>query len=266
MTEKSRLQQVDNIKENELMEKRELIDPLDHNFPLLKEFRERAPGSFKHTQALVGIIDNVAAAIDLDSEALKMAAMYHDIGKMWAPQFFSENQPPDENIHNNLDPQISYYILTRHVSDSVAILIAHNFPEDVICMVSQHHGTTILKAMYEKAQALNPKDEVSKEFFRYKTQKPDSLESLILLLSDHIEATSRSFYVDQHQDLDTNTFVADIFNKLMKDGQFNDVAIRLGHLGKIQEALISDIASNFHKRVKYDEDDELIIRKDEEGD
>jgi len=266
MTEESKRQQPNsNAKESGLTEKKGFVDALDHNFPLLREFREKAPGSFKHTQALVSIIDNVAAAINLDSEALKTAAMYHDIGKVWAPQFFSENQLPNEDIHSDLDPQISYYILTRHVSDSAIILIAHNFPEDVVHIVSQHHGTTILKAIYERAQKLNPKDEVPEELFRYKTQRPDSLESLILLLSDHVEATSRSFYVDQQRDLDADTSVIGIFNKLMKDGQFNDVAVRLGYLSKIQEALINDIASNFHKRVKYDEDDELVIKKDKKG-
>ena len=176
MVDKSKRQKVSSTSEK-VVEEKELreVDLLDHNYPLLKEFREKAPGSFKHTQSLVSMIDNVAASIDLDSEYLKLAAMYHDIGKMWAPECFSENQQPDENPYDELEPSVSYYILTRHVSDSVIILVANGFPEKVTKMVSQHHGTTILRAIYEQAKRLHPKGAVSDEHFRYKTQKPDSL-------------------------------------------------------------------------------------------
>lgn len=256
MVEKSKRPKANDVDE-ETIEEKELreVDPLDHNYPLLKEFREKAPGSFKHTQALVSMIDNVAASIDLDSEYLKLAALYHDIGKMWAPECFSENQPPDVNIYDELDPQISYYILTRHVSDSVAILVAHDFPEEAIRMVSQHHGTTVLRAIYEQEKRLHPKGTVSDDHFRYKTQKPNSLESLVLLLCDHVEATSRATFATQDQKIDATSFITDIFNKLMADGQFDNVEIRLGYLNKIQEALINDVAGNFHKRVKYEGND-----------
>jgi len=263
MVKKSERQKATDADEK-VAEEKELreVDPLDHNFPLLKEFREEAPGSFKHTQALVSMIDNVGASIDLDSGYLKLAAMYHDIGKMWAPECFSENQPAGENIYDELDPQISYYILTRHVSDSVAILVGHDFPEEAIKMVSQHHGTTVLKAIYEQAKRLYPKDKILAEQFRYRTQKPSSLESLILLLCDHVEATSRATFADQDQKLDATSFITDIFNKLMADGQFDNVEIRLGHLNKIQEALISDVAGSFHKRVKYEGDDVKLEREE----
>jgi len=263
MVDKSKRQKAGSTNEKDVEEKelRE-IDLLDHNYPLLKEFREKAPGSFKHTQSLVSMIDNVAASIDLGSEDLKLAAMYHDIGKMWAPEFFSENQASDENTHDKLDPQISYYIITRHVSDSVIILVANGFPEKVTKMVSQHHGTTILKAIYEKVKGLHPKGAVSDEYlFRYRTQKPDSLESLILLLCDHVEATSRATFSTQEQEVDATSFITNIFNKLMADGQFDDVEIRLGYLNKLQEALISDIAGSFHKRVKYEENDIKLEKK-----
>jgi len=256
MIEKAKRAQNSNA-DTEVVDERELkeVDLLDHNHPLLKEFREKAPGSFKHTQSLVSMIDNVAASIDLDSEYLKLAAMYHDIGKMWAPECFSENQPPDVNIYDKLDPQISYYVLTRHVSDSVAILVAHSFPVEVIKMVSQHHGTTVLRAIYEQAKKMHPKGGLNDKHFRYKTQKPSSLESLILLLCDHVEATSRATFAAQDQEMDATSFITNIFNVLMMDGQFDNVEIRLGYLNKIQEALISDVAGNFHKRVKYEEDD-----------
>jgi cyclic-di-AMP phosphodiesterase PgpH len=238
-----------------------LDDPLDTaHFPLWVKFKEKAPGSYKHTQSLINIVDSVAADVDegLNIEALQLAAMYHDIGKMWFPQAYTENQAKD-NIHDSLDCTISYQLLTRHVSDTAAILIANNFPPNVIRIAIQHHGTTVLRAIYEKAKKENPN--VSEDLFRYNTEKPSSLEALILMLCDQVEATSRSIYVEQKKDVEPDVFVTNMFNRLMMDGQFDKVETRLENLGRIQKALIRDIAGNFQKRLKYEEDD-IITKKE----
>jgi putative nucleotidyltransferase with HDIG domain len=233
--------------------------PMDSSFPLLKEFREKAPGSHKHAQSLVSMVENVCAAIEMDSEILKMAAMYHDVGKMWAPDLFTENQGK-ENIHDKLDPWVSCHLITRHVSDTVAILFANGFPKEVIRIASQHHGTCLMMAMFDRAKELDK--DVPEEMFRYKSEKPDTLESLILMLCDQVEATSRSFYREQKRDdVDPAVFVINIYNKLHTDGQFDNVQVLLGKLKKIQAALVSDVASNFQKRVKYNEDNELAEEK-----
>jgi cyclic-di-AMP phosphodiesterase PgpH len=248
--------------QEEKAEEKEVVKvpgPLDSAFPLLKEFRERAPGSHKHAQSLVSMVENVCAAIDMDSEMLRTAAMYHDVGKMWEPEFFTENQAED-NIHSGLDPWISYQIITRHVSDTIAILFANDFPRDVIRIAGQHHGTCVVVSMYEKAKADDPG--TLEDAFRYRTEKPDSLGALILMLCDQVEATSRSYYREQgRDDVDPSVFVINIYNKLHTDGQFDNVQVMLGQLKKIQAALVSDVASNFQKRVKYGEDDELAEKR-----
>jgi putative nucleotidyltransferase with HDIG domain len=247
--------QEDSVEEKEI----KTIGPMDSSFPLLKNFREKAPGSHKHAQSLVGMIENVCAAIDMDSEILKMAAMYHDIGKMWAPELFTENQG-DDNIHAELDPWISYQLITRHVSDTVSILFANDFPKEVIKITSQHHGNCLMTVMFEKAKKIDKN--ILEEVFRYNTERPDCIESLILMLCDQVEATSRSFYQKHNRkDVDPATFVINIYNKLHIDGQFDNVQVILGKLKKIQAALISDVASNFQKRIKYDEDDDLAEKK-----
>jgi len=235
-----------------------ILGPMDSGFALLKRFRESAPGSHKHAQSVVSMVENVCAAVDLDPEALKVAAMYHDIGKIWCPKLFTENQG-DENIHDGLDPWVSFQLISRHVSDTVAILFENDFPKDVIRIASQHHGNCVMQAMYEKAREKDPN--VSQEDFRYFTSKPDCVESLILMLCDQIEATSRSIYREQGRDVDPAVFVINIYNKLHIDGQFDDVSVFLGKLKKIQRALISDVASNFQKRVAYGEDDELVKKE-----
>jgi len=235
---------------------------MDSNYPLLKEFREKAPGSHKHAQSLASMVENVCAAIDMSSEllkTLKMAATYHDIGKMWAPHLFTENQAK-ENIHDGLDPWVSYQLITRHVSDTVSILFSYDFPKEVITIASQHHGTCLMGMLFEKAREID--ENALEDIFRYHTDRPNSIESLILMLCDQVEATSRSFYREQiRDDVDPAVFVINIYNKLHTDGQFDNVQVMLGELKKIQAALISDVASNFQKRVKYSEDDELSEKK-----
>jgi hypothetical protein len=122
---------------------------LDTKYPLLTMFKELCPGTFKHSQALASMIDGVAVSLALDSNLLKLAATYHDIGKIFNPKYFTENQLEDEDVHKNLDPKISYEIITRHVSDSVIVLInEEGFPSKVIEIISQHHGQTVLRYFF----------------------------------------------------------------------------------------------------------------------
>lgn len=234
------------------------IGPMDSKFHLLKEFREKAPGSHKHDQSLMGSVENVCAAVDKDPHKLQMSALYHDIGKMWFPESYTENQGKD-NIHDGLPPWVSYVLITRHVSDTVTILVANGFPDDVIRIVSQHHGTCPVQSIFEKAKSKDPKANINA--FRYKTGRPDSLESLILMLCDQVEATSRAIYASDRDNIEPSTLVLNIYNKLHADGQFDNVQVLLGELKKIQSALITDVSSNFQKRIKYEEDKILVEKK-----
>lgn len=253
--------------EEQVEEKEEHVEPspLDPQFPLLKEFAEAARGTFNHTQNLVLMCENIGATIDLPRkrmENLKLAAMYHDIGKMLNPEAFSENQKSG-NLHDKLEPWLSYQLITRHVSDSVVILLNHGFPLDVIKVVSEHHGDSVVKAFYSKAKELDP--EVEEYAYRYRTGRPTSIESLILMLCDVVESTSRSIYVQQGKNPDPETLVGNIFSTIHLDGQFNEVEIKLGRLADIQKALIADVGAKYHKREAYPDDDELLEEKDGSG-
>lgn len=231
------------------------IGPLDSNFPLLKKFRETAPGTFKHSQSLTSMVENVCAAINMEPTVLKLAATYHDVGKMWAPEVFTENQS-GTNIHDTLSHEQSYSIITRHVSDSVIIMLEHNFPREVMRIVSEHHGTCVLRSISEQAKEKNPN--VSENLFRYHTPRPSSLESLILMLCDCMEATSRSIYVDQKRErIDPNTLVLNMMQYLQDDGQFDNVSIMLGVLTQIKKAVTADVSGSFQKRTAYKGDDNL---------
>jgi hypothetical protein len=218
---------------------------LDSTYPLLQKLRDACPGTYKHSQYLSSMIEGIALSLGLDVTKMKVAAHYHDIGKMLNPKYFTENQLDDENPHENLKPLISYSIITRHVSDTVMILINDpNFPRDIIEIISQHHGTSVLKYFFDKSGT------DVEDAFRYKTCRPKNVEAAVLMICDHIEAMSRSLI--QSGKFDETDVIELTINGLIDDGQLDDVMMRLGDLKKIKEALAKELEGTYQKRVDYD--------------
>jgi len=219
---------------------------LDSKYPLLQEFRDACPGTFKHSQSLMSMIEGISLALDLDVDRMKVAALYHDVGKSFGPKYFSENQLEDENPHDDLSPEVSYHILTRHVSDSVMVLVNNpDFPRGIIEIISQHHGTTVLKYFFDKAKKAKEDD------FRYKTTKPTCIESMVLMVCDAIEATSRA--MAQAGKFDPNKVINETLQRLIDDGQLDEVTMKLGDLKKIKHALAKELEGVYQKRVDYEE-------------
>lgn len=218
---------------------------LDSKYPLLQEFRDACPGTFKHSQSLMSMIEGVSLALDLPEDKMKVAALYHDVGKTFSPKYFSENQLENENPHDDLDSTMSYQIITRHVSDSVMVLLNNpDFPREIIEIISQHHGTTVLRYFCDKAKG---KD----DDYRYKTTKPTTIESMVLMVCDAIEAMSRA--LAQAGKFDPNKVINETLQRLIDDGQLDDVTMKLGDLKKIKSALAKELEGVYQKRVDYDE-------------
>jgi len=225
---------------------------LDTSYPLLKKFRETCPGSYKHSQAVVSIIEGVSIALDLDVVFMKVAALYHDIGKIFDSKYFTENQLDDEDPHKELDSKISAQIISRHVPDGINILINNkDFPRKIIEIISQHHGDSVIKYFFNKSGS---KDENS---FKYKCTKPQCVESAVLMVCDYIEATSRSLI--QSGKYKPDEIIDDTINGLLDDGQLDEVYMRLGDLKKIKDALASELAGTYQKRVDYDKAEEEAV-------
>ena len=217
---------------------------LDSTYPLLQRFREACPGTYKHCQSLSAMIESISIALSLDVTKMKIAAQYHDIGKILNPKYFVENQLEDEDPHEKLSAFISYNLITRHVADSIAILINdHSFPRDIIEMISQHHGTTVVKYFFTKS-GIDIEDT-----FRYRTAKPTCVESAVLMVCDRVEATSRSLI--QSNKFDTINVVDSTINSLLDDGQLDSVYMKLGDLKRIKEALTRELEGTYQKRVDY---------------
>ena len=220
---------------------------LDTSYPLLKRFREACPGTYKHSQALESMIEGVSVALDLDVVPMKVIAIYHDIGKTNNPKYFTENQLEDEDTHKDLDPWISSQIITRHVSDSVNILINNSdFPRDLIEIISQHHGTNVVRYFANKAGA--NKEEIETNF-KYKNTKPKCVKAAVLMLCDQVEATARSMY--QNGNFDPLEVIENTIQSLIDDGQLDEVTMKLGDLKRIKLAIAKELEGSFQKRVDY---------------
>lgn len=223
-----------------------LKELLETSYPLLQRFREICPGTYKHSQAIASMVEGIALDLGLDATFMKVAATYHDIGKMLNPLCFTENQLDEENIHEKLDPKISFQLISRHVSDTAFILLHDgNFPEDLIRIASQHHGTSVMKYFFEKSGS-----EVD-DYYRYKGTRPTCVESAILMICDCLEARSRSEAQKRQSSFDPKIIIEDTINELMIDGQLDDVVMRLGDLQKIKVALSKELQGTYQKRVDY---------------
>lgn len=221
---------------------------LESSYPLLQKFRDRCPGSFKHSQALAGMVEGVSIALGIDATFMKILALYHDVGKMLNPTYFTENQLEGEDPHAKLEPFISYQIISRHISDTAMILLNdENFPRELIKITCQHHGTSVMRYFFDKSGT-----DVD-EYFRYKADKPRCVQSAILMICDCIEARSRSEIQAGKSQMDPKEIIEDTINYLLSDGQLDEVYMKLGDLKKIKDALAKELQGIYQKRVDYNE-------------
>lgn len=238
-------------------EKYDLKKLLDAKHPFLEKMRERAPGTFKHSQNVSSLCEAVALELDIDSTLMKVLGMYHDAGKIAFPECFYENQNGSGNLHDELDPMISFHLLTKHIADGSLILIQLNdFPSELIEPITQHHGNTVMKSLSNKAT------EVDDELFRYRnTNSPTTLEAAILMICDSVEATTRSKENSDNMDADAiRAVIRDTTERLEADDQLDEV--KVGDLKRIKKALQSDLQSKYHKRdaKAYEGDEEKKVK------
>jgi len=236
---------------------RSLLDPKSE---YLKKFRELAPGSYKHCENVASFCESVSLELGLDEDLMKVAARFHDIGKINYPEAFSENQN-GSNIHDNLDPSVSYNIITKHVGDTILYLLQiEDMPREVLKIISQHHGNTVLKFFYEKSGS-NIED-----IYRYKCLSPQSIEAAVLMLCDSVEATARALANNGklNDSKDRKSVVDLTVRRLMEDSQLDDM--KVGELKIVKKVLYKELENVYHKRELYgeEEDEKKIKELDEE--
>ena len=229
-----------------------LLEFSNSNHPLLKRLMMEAPGTYNHSVLVGNLAEAAADVIGADNLLVRVASYYHDVGKMKRPYFFIENQGLNDNPHDKLQPALSVMILTSHVREGMEMLRNARFPEEIIALVEQHHGTGLLRIFYEKAlkQALDS-NIVYEEDFRYPYHKPQSKEAALLMLADSTQAAVQA--LKQASRGQVEEMVRTVIRSKVDDGQLQECPITFQDLQLIEEAFLRVLSGMNHSRLVYPE-------------
>lgn len=225
-----------------------LLELSSPNQPLLKELMINAPGTYNHSIVAGNLVEGAAEAIGANPLLARVGAYYHDIGKMKRPFFFIENQLND-NEHDKINPNLSCLIITAHVKEGVEIAKENKLPQEIIEIIQEHHGTTIVSYFYHRAKERIEKQEISEDDFRYSGIKPRSKEAALVMLADSVEAAARTMAKPSLNRLEQ--LIRKITQSKLHDGQLDESELTLADLEKIVRAFTQVLASVYHYRIEY---------------
>ncbi|MEC8090516.1 MAG: HDIG domain-containing metalloprotein [Bacteroidota bacterium] len=226
-----------------------LLELSDTNSKLLRTLSEKAPGTFHHSLQVANIAEAAANEVNANALLVRVGALYHDIGKMNNPLYFSENQSTNYNPHNELDPFESSRLILNHISDGIEIAKRNNLPDRIIDFIRTHHGTTPTRYFYHKAK--NENEDVDKSIFCYPGPKPYSKETAILMMADSVEAASKSLQEPTAEGI--ASFVQKIIEEQAEENQFDEADISLREIELIKKILIDKLINVYHLREVYPE-------------
>ncbi len=226
-----------------------LLELSDTNSKLLKELSNRAPGTFHHSLNVANLAEASANEIGANAMLVRVGALYHDIGKMKNPEFFTENQATGTNPHDELSSKESSKLIIDHVIRGIEIAKKNKLPDRVIDFIRTHHGTSTVYYFYMKEKSVN--DSVNETDFKYPGPKPFSKETAILMMCDSVEAASKSLREPTSNKIDD--FVENIINKQMDNGQFLNSNITFKEIQSIKKVLKRKLANIYHLRIEYPE-------------
>ena len=227
-----------------------LLELSDFNQPLLKRLMVEAPGTYHHSLLVGNLAQTAAGAINANPLLARVGAYYHDIGKLAKPEYYIENQD-DHNRHDELSPSMSSLIVLSHVKEGVDLASQYKLSQDIIGIIEQHHGTSLVYFFYQKA--LEEAADATKEQYRYPGPKPQSREAAIILLADAVEAASRT--LDDPSYGHIQELVTRIINNKFIDGQLEECDLSLKDIHTIGEQFCHVLSGMFHNRVDYPAED-----------
>lgn len=240
------------------------LEMSDLNNKLLKRMQLEAPGTFHHSLMVAQLAEAAAEAVGANSSMCRVCAYFHDIGKLKKPGYFVENQV-DENPHDHLTPTMSALIIVAHVKDGVDMAIKEKLAPEIIDVIQEHHGDSLVYYFYRKAQeqqrelqrkqkqdgqSSDEEDvEVDLKNFRYPGPRPQSRESAIISMADAVESASRS--LEKPNPTKIKTLVDEIVLGRIKDGQLDDCGLTLTDVKKVREVFGKTLRSMLHTRIAY---------------
>jgi len=231
-----------------------LLELSNFDRPLLRELARKAPGTFNHSMTMGTIAEAAAEKIGANALLARVGAYYHDIGKTIEPQGFVENQMNSQNLHENLPPEESAKLIVKHVNEGIELARQHKLPQELIDFIPMHHGTTVSTYFYEKAKNLYGDEKVIMDDYKYPGPKPNTKETVIVMLADGCESAVRS--ISEPDALKVENMINNIFNSRLKESQLDDAPITFSDISKMKEAFLSILISQHHRRIKYPKQDE----------
>ena len=226
-----------------------LLELLNTNNKLLRNLAEKAPGTFQHSIQVANLAEAIANELGANALLVRVGALYHDIGKMKNPKYFTENQTSGINPHENLPPRESAHIIIRHVLDGIEMARKNNLPERIIDFIRTHHGRGLVYYFYNKAKEQN--EDINPEDFRYPGPDPFSKETAILMMADSVEAASKSLALPTAEQIDT--LVDQIIDRQLQEGLLMNSDLSLKEISKAKKVLKSKLKNIYHLRVAYPE-------------
>ena len=229
-----------------------LVEITNLNLPCFREMLEKAPGTYHHSQIVASLAEAAAQELELSPLLVRSMALYHDIGKIDNPQFFTENQSVYEDPHGQLAPLESAKVIISHIDLGLEKAERLKLPKKVAQAISQHHGTKLVKYFYAKAKesSAGQLDDFDENMYRYPGKKPQQVEEAIIMLADQVEAASKS--LSAPGDSDIRNVVEKIIASDIAENQFDECdGLTFKALNTIAGSFFGKLASIYHKRVSY---------------
>ncbi|MBN1825278.1 MAG: HDIG domain-containing protein [Candidatus Eisenbacteria bacterium] len=234
-----------------------LLELSDLNRPLLKNLALMAPGTYHHSIMVGNLSEAAAERVGANSLLARVGAYYHDIGKTTKPEYFVENQGGGENKHDRLSPKISALILISHVREGVELARKEGLPREIVDVIREHHGDTLMAFFYEKAKAADPESEVPEGEFRYPGPKPRAKENGIVMLADVAEAATRALVEPTPGRIRER--ILEVTDAKFRENQLDECDLTFRELRAIQESFVPILTSAMHSRIRYPDE----VRREE---
>ena len=236
-----------------------LFELTDFNHPLLRKMQVETPGTYHHSLMVANLSENAAIAVGANPILCRAASLFHDIGKMTQPNYFTENQGDFDNPHDQKNPSMSALIIKSHVKEGIDMAREHKLPKILRDVIRQHHGTTLVKYFYHQAQEKMKQetlglgdmesDKPDESTYRYDGPRPRFKESAIIFFADSVEAAARSLpKVTQHS---VEELLENIFSDRLEDGQLDECPLTLEEVSKIKRSFVKTTLNMLHTRVEY---------------
>lgn len=229
-----------------------LIELANLNLPIFREMLEKAPGTYHHSQMVASLSEAAAAELDISPLLLTTMALYHDIGKINNPQFFTENHTIYPNPHDKLQPRDSAKMIITHITEGVEKAKKLKLPEIVYSSITQHHGTKLVRFFYDKARKMSAidTDEFEDTLFRYPGRKPQNIENAIIMLADQVEAASKTLASPTDEEI--RNVIQQIIDVNIEENQFDECeGLTFKSLHIVAHSFYKKLSSIYHMRISY---------------